>query len=98
MTHTLIEDIQHGVILIESNLQTGISTEGDISKNNTQTDGHQQKRLEIFLDGKIDKDSSHYYHNQVTHRGIGKACIGEKLVEIVDDKLEHNYQFIIHNS
>ena len=83
LAHALVEDVEHGVVLIEAYLQSGIGTEGDITQDDTQSDGHQQQGLEVFLDGKIDEQGAYGYHDEVAHRGIGKACVGEKLVEVL---------------
>ena len=42
LTNALIEDIQHGIILIQTNLQSCICTERDVSENDTETNRNEQ--------------------------------------------------------
>ena len=92
LTHTLIEDAQYLVVVTETDLQSGICTEGYVSKDDTQSDGYKQQRLKVLLDGKPDEEGAYRYHDEVSHRCIGKCCIGEELMEVLYDKLSE-----IHN-
>ena len=87
MAHTLIEDIQHGVVLIKTDFQTSISTEGDIAQDDTQADGNEQQGLKVLLDGQPDEEGTHCDHNEVAHGGIGKCRVGQELIEILYDEL-----------
>ena len=87
MAHTLIEDIQHGVVLIETDLQTSVSTEGDIAQDDTQADGNEQQGLKVLLDGEPDEEGAHCNHNEVTHRCIGECCVGKELIKVLYDEL-----------
>lgn len=89
LSHTLIEDVEHRVVFVETYLQSGIGAEGDVAQDDAETYGHQQQRLEVFLDGEPDADDSHQYHDEVSCRGIGKACIGQELLKILYDEI-HN--------
>ena len=83
MAHTLVEDVEHGVVFVESNFKSGICAEGDVAENDAKSDGHQQQRLKVFLDGKPDEEGSHGNHNEVGYRGIGEARVCQELIEIV---------------
>ena len=83
MAHSLIEDIQDGIVFIKSNFETCISTERNVSENDAQTNRNEQQRLEVFLDCKLDEHGSHHNHNEVSCRCIGKTSVGKKLSEIL---------------
>ena len=87
LADTLIEDVQHRVVFIKSNLQSGISTEGDVAQDDAQSDGHQEKWFKILLDGKPDADNSYHDHGEVSCRGIRKARIGQELIEVLYDEI-----------
>ena len=57
------------------------------STYDAQTDGDEQQRLEVFLDGKPDEEGSHRNHDQIPDRGIGKGRIGQKFLKVLNDKL-----------
>ena len=74
-THSLIEDIEHRTLFINTNLETGIDFKRNIPDKNTETDGYQQHGLEIFLYRQIDKEQAHHNHSQVREGTVGKAGI-----------------------
>ena len=92
LSYTLIEDVQHGVVLVETYLQACVSTEGDVAEDDAQSDGNKQQRLEVFLDGEPDEEGSHDYHDEVTYRHVGKARVGQELIEVFYDEIckSHN--------
>ena len=83
----MIEDVEHGIVFIKTDFKSGISTERNVSENDTQTDRHKQQRLEVFLDSQPYKEYADYNHDQVACLSIGKTRIGEKLLEVADDKI-----------
>ena len=87
MAHTLVKDIEYRVVFIETNLQSCIGTEGDVSEDDAQSDGDEQQRLEILFDGEPDKEGSHRNHNEVPDGSIGEGRIGQELMEVLYDKL-----------
>ena len=87
MSHALVEDVQHGVVLVETYLQTSVGAEGDVAEDDTQSDGNEQQGFEVLLNGKPDEEGAHGYHDEVAHRGVGKRRVGEKLIEVLYDKL-----------
>ena len=84
MSHTLIEDVEHRIVFIQSDLKSCIGTEGDIAEDDTQSDRDEQQRLEILLDCKVDENSTHHNHNEVTGSGIGKASVGKELIKVLN--------------
>ena len=87
LAHTLIENVEYGVVFIESDLQAGIGTEGDVAEDDTQSDGYEQQWLEVLLNGEPDEEGSHCNHDEVPDSGIGKGRIGQELLKILYDKL-----------
>ena len=76
MSHALIENVEHGIVFVETYLESCVSTEGNVSEDDAQSDGDEQQRLEVFLDGEPDEEGSHHNHDQVPDRRIGKGRVG----------------------
>ena len=87
MAHTLVEDIQHGIVFVESDFQSGIGTEGDITEDDAQSDGDEQQWFEVLLDGEPDEKGSHRDHDEISDGGVSERRIGQKLFKILYDKL-----------
>ena len=80
----MIEDVEHRVVFIQSNLESRVGAEGDIAEDDTQSDRDEQQGLEILFDGEVDEYSTHRNHNEVTCRGIGKASVGKELIKVLN--------------
>ena len=89
---TLIEYVQYGIVLIKTYFQTGIRAERDVSENDTESDGDKQQWFEIFLYRQIYEDCSDNNHGYIACSGVGKASIGKKLVEVLNQEIckSHN--------
>ena len=87
MSHALIEDVEHGVVFVETDFKSCVGTERDIAEDDAQSDGDEQQRLEVFLDGEPDKEGSHHNHDQVPDRRIGKGGVGQEFMKVLYDKL-----------
>ena len=74
------------------------STEGDVAEDNSQSDGHEQQGFEVLLDGEPDEEGTYCYHDEVSCRDIGKARVGQELIEVFDDEISksHNCQLSIN--
>ena len=86
LADTLIEYVQHGVVLVEADFKSCISAERNVAKDDAKTNGNEQQWLEVFLDGKPDEEGSHSNHNEVWPRGIGEARIGQELIKVGYDE------------
>ena len=92
MFHALVEDVEHGVVFVKTDFQSCVGTEGDVAKDDSQSDRHQEERFEVFLYGEPDEDASHQYHDEVSCRGVGEARIGQELIEVLYDEI-HNLNY-----
>lgn len=85
--HALIEDVQHGVVFIQTYFQSGISLERDVAENDAQTYRYEQERLKVFLYGKPDEEYADNNHYQVSDFGVGKAGVCEEIEEVVSKEI-----------
>ena len=82
MAHALVEDVEHGVVLVEPDLKSGVGTEGDVAEDYAQAYRHEQQRLEVFLYCQPDEEGSGHNHYQVARRGVSEARVSQELVEV----------------
>ena len=94
LSHTLIEDVQDRVVFVEADFKSGIGTERDVAEDDAQSDGDEQQRLKVFLDGEPDEEGSHSNHNEVGYRGIGEARVRQELIEVGYDEFSKRHCFL----
>ena len=79
----MIEDVQHRIVFIESNLESGIGFKRYVSENDAQSDRNEEQWLKIFLDCQPDKEDTDGNHYDVSYFCIGKASICQKVEEVI---------------
>lgn len=75
LAYTLIEDVEHRALLIDTNLIAWL--ERNISNQDTETYWHKQHGLEVMLYRKIDKEQTHTEHDQALGRQRNVVEAGE---------------------
>ena len=77
--HALIEDVQHGILLVDADLQSG--EHGDVAYDHAESDGHEQQGFPVFLDAQEDEHQADADHRQVLPCAIGKTRETPELLE-----------------
>ena len=87
MLHTAIEDIQHRSLLVNADFQSGFKRERNVAYQNAKTDGHEEHRLEVLGNGKVNEDAADNRHHHITDFHIAKARVFPKDLQILNKKV-----------
>ena len=69
----MIEDVQHRIVFIESNLESGIGFKRYVSEYDAQSDWYEEQWLKIFLDCQPDKEDTDGNHYDEAESALKKA-------------------------
>ena len=86
LLHTLIEDVQHGALLVDTQLQTSVF-ERNITDQDTEADGDQQHRLELIANRQEDEQQADEQHHDVPRRRVRESCVGEEDLNVLHQEL-----------
>ncbi len=81
--YAVVEDVEHGALLIDAHVEAGGGVERNVAYEYAEADRHQEHRLEVFLDGKPDKEKTYGQHDEMLPCGVVESCKDPELMEVV---------------
>ena len=97
MLYTTIKDVQNRTFLIDSDTETRLQRERNITYQNTETNRNEQHWLKVLGNRKIDEHTTDNGHNAIAQLYISETCVSPKIRKVFKKKLNlfHNKKYSI---